>query len=679
MSSPTQLPHLFVGETRAHAQMDDSPHRHNNNHMLLHDHMSPSGYEELDFASELPDFSYDHSSTLDMGDTDSRYHVNAGLGISHGQNGHFLASHSQHPAPNTNENGNGAFVKGHSKHFSVDGYLQTPFTLNAGSRFNFHHLRNVSLDDNNYRMQMATPSRPRNGPGHSHSMSLTLNSADPPSGTFSHSVSTSTFGLMDLVPQLSLLMSNKLLLDSPYSSMGAGNGNGVGSGACGASTTATTPGRRKLSTSLSSNNLYTTPLRGSVGQSPNVKVAKSLVSHRRNRLRASLEPGSSLLLASIANMKTSTTVHAPSHSQFHAAGHSHNPFESTLLSPEMGNMDDYEATPLHTPGNNSVSSMYFTPIGHNQNFGGSLQENSNFAPQAGNFHPLPRMAVPQHEAAQAHFSFRPGPALARNDTFELLPIEDQEDDACKQLRKSKSFTASTDARQMLSRSASMRNMNPHGAHAHAQSPLIGNEQASSSRSFHNSASVDLLLPQVLGHARTSALKSYPASIDLASITKLGMNQSATLPSAQNNGLLPPLPAVRSSSSVPALSNTHLSELPLFTNLATKKTSATYPNASQIQEVSTTEEIAKFAERILNSDLKRPIVMHEESVEVHDPKKKHKCPLCFARFQRPEHVKRHMKSHSSEKPFQCDMPDCGRRFNRKDNLKAHLKKIHGKTC
>ena len=31
----------------------------------------------------------------------------------------------------------------------------------------------------------------------------------------------------------------------------------------------------------------------------------------------------------------------------------------------------------------------------------------------------------------------------------------------------------------------------------------------------------------------------------------------------------------------------------------------------------------------------------------DPKKKHKCPICESRFQRPEHVKRHLKSHSSE--------------------------------
>lgn len=60
----------------------------------------------------------------------------------------------------------------------------------------------------------------------------------------------------------------------------------------------------------------------------------------------------------------------------------------------------------------------------------------------------------------------------------------------------------------------------------------------------------------------------------------------------------------------------------------------------------------------------------------DKKKIHECPLCHSRFQRPEHVKRHMRSHSSEKPFACPQPNCNKRFNRKDNLKQHLRKIHG---
>ncbi|KAI5965724.1 CAS5 [Candida pseudojiufengensis] len=81
----------------------------------------------------------------------------------------------------------------------------------------------------------------------------------------------------------------------------------------------------------------------------------------------------------------------------------------------------------------------------------------------------------------------------------------------------------------------------------------------------------------------------------------------------------------------------------------------------------------------NLNITRPKVRNNRSdkeLNKTDPKKKHKCPICDARFQRPEHVKRHLKSHSSEKPFQCNELNCGKRFNRKDNLKAHLKKIHG---
>lgn len=66
------------------------------------------------------------------------------------------------------------------------------------------------------------------------------------------------------------------------------------------------------------------------------------------------------------------------------------------------------------------------------------------------------------------------------------------------------------------------------------------------------------------------------------------------------------------------------------------------------------------------------------VDVDDKKEKkqkmHQCPLCGSRFQRPEHVKRHMRSHSSEKPYSCTI--CNKRFNRNDNMKLHERKIHG---
>ncbi|PWY89966.1 regulatory protein brlA, partial [Aspergillus heteromorphus CBS 117.55] len=53
------------------------------------------------------------------------------------------------------------------------------------------------------------------------------------------------------------------------------------------------------------------------------------------------------------------------------------------------------------------------------------------------------------------------------------------------------------------------------------------------------------------------------------------------------------------------------------------------------------------------------------------------PGCKGRFKRQEHLKRHMKSHSKEKPHVCWVPACHRAFSRSDNLNAHYTKTHSK--
>jgi zinc finger protein BrlA len=53
------------------------------------------------------------------------------------------------------------------------------------------------------------------------------------------------------------------------------------------------------------------------------------------------------------------------------------------------------------------------------------------------------------------------------------------------------------------------------------------------------------------------------------------------------------------------------------------------------------------------------------------------PGCKGRFKRQEHLKRHMKSHSKEKPHVCWVPGCNRGFSRSDNLNAHYTKTHSK--
>ncbi|KAF3913274.1 hypothetical protein AA313_de0210038 [Arthrobotrys entomopaga] len=58
-------------------------------------------------------------------------------------------------------------------------------------------------------------------------------------------------------------------------------------------------------------------------------------------------------------------------------------------------------------------------------------------------------------------------------------------------------------------------------------------------------------------------------------------------------------------------------------------------------------------------------------------KPHQCLAkgCNARFKRQEHLKRHERTHTGERPFYCDVsPDCGRYFSRSDNLRQH-KKTH----
>ena len=51
-------------------------------------------------------------------------------------------------------------------------------------------------------------------------------------------------------------------------------------------------------------------------------------------------------------------------------------------------------------------------------------------------------------------------------------------------------------------------------------------------------------------------------------------------------------------------------------------------------------------------------------------KPHNCPIvgCMRKFKRLEHLKRHVRTHTQERPYSCD--HCDKTFSRSDNLAQH---------
>ncbi|ETW77047.1 hypothetical protein HETIRDRAFT_18791, partial [Heterobasidion irregulare TC 32-1] len=54
----------------------------------------------------------------------------------------------------------------------------------------------------------------------------------------------------------------------------------------------------------------------------------------------------------------------------------------------------------------------------------------------------------------------------------------------------------------------------------------------------------------------------------------------------------------------------------------------------------------------------------------DGGKRHTCPHCSKRFNRPSSLGIHVNTHTGAKPFVCPHPGCGRAFNVNSNMRRH---------
>ncbi|TFK34362.1 hypothetical protein BDQ12DRAFT_689885 [Crucibulum laeve] len=63
---------------------------------------------------------------------------------------------------------------------------------------------------------------------------------------------------------------------------------------------------------------------------------------------------------------------------------------------------------------------------------------------------------------------------------------------------------------------------------------------------------------------------------------------------------------------------------------------------------------------------------DESPSEGNSGKKHVCPTCLKRFNRPSSLRIHVNTHTGATPFRCPWPNCGREFNVNSNMRRHYR-------
>ncbi|KAE8259458.1 hypothetical protein A4X13_0g1006 [Tilletia indica] len=110
----------------------------------------------------------------------------------------------------------------------------------------------------------------------------------------------------------------------------------------------------------------------------------------------------------------------------------------------------------------------------------------------------------------------------------------------------------------------------------------------------------------------------------------------------------------------------ISPMAIMDRTLSASSSMTSLNSNEAEVIANTPSSVGKAPRRRNKRNRDP---PEVSSEQHKP---HECFVCHHRFIRLEHLKRHWKTHSKERPYGCPWPGCNKAFGRTDNRDQHIK-------
>ncbi|XP_033925161.1 zinc finger and BTB domain-containing protein 8A-like [Melopsittacus undulatus] len=92
-----------------------------------------------------------------------------------------------------------------------------------------------------------------------------------------------------------------------------------------------------------------------------------------------------------------------------------------------------------------------------------------------------------------------------------------------------------------------------------------------------------------------------------------------------------------------------------------------------QELSRTPEFAEFKAEELYTSMPKILGVMSTWNEGDLPRMRFKCPFCTHTVKRRADLKRHLRCHTGERPYPCDV--CGKRFTRLEHLRNHFQTIH----